>query len=78
MPAPVSPRWTGVFPIAPTPFSPSGDLDLDGSFELRHIITKVLEPEVNVIIDLRRVNSIEAEGLSALVGSARRVRAISP
>jgi anti-anti-sigma factor len=55
---------------------PSGDLDLDGSFELRHIITEVLEPEVNVIIDLRRVNSIEAEGLSALVGSARRVRAI--
>ena len=30
MPAPVSPRWTGVFPIAPTPFSPSGDLDLEG------------------------------------------------
>jgi 2-keto-3-deoxy-L-arabinonate dehydratase len=30
VPAPVSPRWTGVFPIAPTPFSPSGDLDLEG------------------------------------------------
>jgi len=24
------PRWTGVFPIAPTPFTSSGDLDLEG------------------------------------------------
>jgi anti-anti-sigma regulatory factor len=47
--------------------SPYGRLDLDASFELRHIVAKVLEPEVNVI---------DAEGLSALVGSARRVRAI--
>jgi anti-anti-sigma factor len=56
--------------------SPYGRLDLDASFELRHIVAKVLEPEVNVIIDLRHIDSIDAEGLSALVGSARRVRAI--
>jgi anti-anti-sigma factor len=55
---------------------PYGHLDLDGSFELRHIIGKVLEPEVNIIIDLRHVDSIDAEGLSALVGSARRARAV--
>jgi 2-keto-3-deoxy-L-arabinonate dehydratase len=30
VPAPAVPRWTGVFPIAPTPFNPSGDLDLEG------------------------------------------------
>ena len=30
MPAKDPQRWTGVFPIAPTPFSPSGDLDLEG------------------------------------------------
>ena len=30
MPTPAVPRWTGVFPIAPTPFNPSGDLDLEG------------------------------------------------
>jgi 2-keto-3-deoxy-L-arabinonate dehydratase len=24
------PRWTGVFPIAPTPFADNGDVDLDG------------------------------------------------
>ncbi len=29
MPDHTFPRWTGVFPIAPTPFTPSGDLDLD-------------------------------------------------
>ena len=23
-------KWTGVFPIAPTPFTESGELDLDG------------------------------------------------
>jgi anti-anti-sigma factor len=55
---------------------PYGHLDLDGSFELRHIIGKVLEPELKVVIDLRHTDSIDAEGLSALVGSARRVRAI--
>ena len=24
------PRWTGVYPIAPTPFSDDGDVDIDG------------------------------------------------
>jgi 2-keto-3-deoxy-L-arabinonate dehydratase len=26
----IFPKWTGVFPIAPTPFTPSGDLDPEG------------------------------------------------
>ena len=30
MPAKDPQRWTGVFPIAPTPFNPSGGLDLEG------------------------------------------------
>lgn len=30
MPDQIFPKWTGVFPIAPTPFTPSGDLDPEG------------------------------------------------
>jgi anti-sigma B factor antagonist len=55
---------------------PSGHLDLDASFDLRHAIGEVLEPELNVVIDLRHLESADAEGLSALVGSIRRIRAI--
>jgi anti-anti-sigma factor len=55
---------------------PSGHLGLDRSFSLRHVIGQVLEPGLNVVIDLRHVLSVDAEGLSALAGSARRVRAV--
>jgi 2-keto-3-deoxy-L-arabinonate dehydratase len=30
VPDQIFPEWTGVFPIAPTPFTPSGDLDPEG------------------------------------------------
>ena len=30
MPATDNSAWTGIYPIAPTPFADSGDLDLDG------------------------------------------------
>jgi 2-keto-3-deoxy-L-arabinonate dehydratase len=30
VPDQIFPKWTGVFPIAPTPFTPSGDLDPEG------------------------------------------------
>ena len=53
----------------------SGDLDLVSSFQLRHVVCDILEPGLHLVIDLRRVASIEAVGVSALIGSVRRVRA---
>jgi anti-sigma B factor antagonist len=55
---------------------PCGHLDLGASFDLRHAIGEVLGAELNVVIDLRHLGSVDAEGLSALVGSVRRIRAI--
>jgi anti-sigma B factor antagonist len=54
----------------------SGRLDLDASFDLRHAISERLEPDLHLVIDLRHLASVDAEGLSALVGSVRRIRAI--
>ena len=39
MPIPAPPRLTGIFPIAPTPFTDGGELDLDGQ---RRVIDSVL------------------------------------
>jgi anti-anti-sigma factor len=55
---------------------PSGNLDMAGSAELRHLIAGLLVPGVKVVIDLRHVSHAEAVGLSALVGSVRRVRSV--
>jgi anti-anti-sigma factor len=55
---------------------PLGDLHLEASMEFRHVIGDLLEPELNIVIDLSRVESIDAVGVSALVGSLRRVRAL--
>jgi anti-anti-sigma factor len=43
---------------------------------LRHLIADLVGPGVMVIIDLRRVERIDAEGLSALVGTVRRTRSV--
>lgn len=53
----------------------SGDLDLISSFHLRHVVYDILEPGLDLVIDLRRVRTIDAVGVSALIGSVRRVRA---
>jgi anti-sigma B factor antagonist len=53
----------------------SGDLDLISSFHLRHVVYDILEPGLNLVIDLRQLRTIDAVGLSALIGSVRRVRA---
>lgn len=53
----------------------SGDLDLLSSFHLRHVVYDILEPGLNLVIDLRHVGAIEAVGVSALIGSLRLVRA---
>jgi anti-anti-sigma factor len=56
--------------------TPWGDLDWIGAMSLRHVMTDVIQPGVEVVIDLDHVNSVDAVGVSALVGSSRRARAI--
>jgi anti-anti-sigma factor len=55
---------------------PSGSLDWIAAMSLRHIIGDSLRPGVKVVIDLSRVDFIDAVGISAIVGSVRRVRAV--
>ena len=56
--------------------SPWGDLDWMGATSLRHVMTEVIQPGMEVVIDLHHVDSVDPVGVSALVGSARRARAI--
>jgi anti-anti-sigma factor len=55
---------------------PSGGLDWIAAVSLRHVIGDLLRPGVKVVIDLSRVDTIDAVGMSAIVGSLRRVRAV--
>jgi anti-anti-sigma factor len=55
---------------------PLGALDWIAAVSLRHVISDCLRPGVEVIIDLSRVEFIDAVGISAIVGSVRRVRAV--
>jgi anti-anti-sigma factor len=55
---------------------PSGSLDWIAAVSLRHAIGDLLRPGVEVIIDLSRVEFIDAVGISAIAGSVRRVRAV--
>ena len=55
--------------------SPVGTLDWIGAVPLRHVIHDSLRPGVQVVIDLSQVDDIDAVGMSALVGSIRRVHA---
>jgi anti-anti-sigma factor len=55
---------------------PSGDLNFEASFLLRHVISDIIRPGCDITIDLRHANVVDAAGLSVLVGSVRRVRAV--
>ncbi len=55
---------------------PAGSLDWIAAVSLRHALGGLLRPGVEVIIDLSRVEFIDAVGISAIVGSVRRVRAV--
>ena len=55
---------------------PSGSLDWIAAVSLRHVIADWLRPGVEIVIDLSRVDFIDAVGISAIVGSVRRVRAV--
>ncbi len=55
---------------------PLGALDLDAATRLRHLITAILRPGLDLVFDLSEVDRIDAVGASALVGSIRRVAAV--
>lgn len=56
--------------------TPSGELDWINSVPLRHLFHDRLTPEARVIVDLKRVASVDAVGLSSLVGGIRRARSL--
>jgi len=55
---------------------PIGQLDWAGAIALRHVVHDSLAPGAEIVIDLSRVGFVDAAGMSALVGSVRRVRAL--
>ena len=55
---------------------PIGDLDLASSFHFRHVVDDLLRPSLDVTIDLGAVDSVDSFGLSALVGTTRRVASV--
>jgi anti-anti-sigma factor len=54
---------------------PLGDLDLNMSTELRHVVGDLVRPGLSLVLDLCDVERSDAIGISAVVGSVRRVRA---
>ena len=55
---------------------PAGDLDHRVGRCLRRVIGRVLRPGIDVVVDLRHVESIDAAGVSALADSFRIVRTL--
>ena len=53
-----------------------GSLDWIAAVSLRDAVGHSIQPGVDVIVDLSRVEFIDAVGISALVGTVRRVRAL--
>jgi anti-anti-sigma factor len=53
-----------------------GNLDWMGSMLLRQVVDDLLRPGTNIVIDLSHANAIDGVGISALVGTVRRVRAV--
>jgi anti-sigma B factor antagonist len=52
-----------------------GNLDWMGAVTLRHVVQDSLQAGMQIVIDLGHVHAIDAVGISALVGTVRRVRA---
>ncbi|HEX6393785.1 MAG TPA: STAS domain-containing protein [Acidimicrobiales bacterium] len=53
---------------------PFGDFTWTSAVSLRHLVHDAICQELDLTIDLSRVEGIDAAGLSALVGSIRRAR----
>lgn len=67
---------TETYPDGVVCLRPAGDLDWSNATALRHAVHSILRPHVRVELDLQDVESIDAVGLSALVGSVRLIRSI--
>lgn len=52
-----------------------GNLDWMGAVTLRHVVHDAVQPGMQTLIDLSHADAIDAVGISALVGTVRRVRA---
>ena len=52
-----------------------GNLDWMGAVTVRHVVQDSLHAGMHMAFDLSHVDAIDAVGISALVGTARRVRA---
>lgn len=55
--------------------APCGQLDWIRAISLRHAVAAWLRPGLDVVVDLAGIDTLDAVGISALVGSYRRVRA---
>lgn len=55
---------------------PSGTLDWLAAVSLRHAVGDLLRPGIDLVINLNRVEFIDAVGISAIAGTVRRVRAV--
>jgi anti-anti-sigma factor len=55
---------------------PAGDLDHRAAIGLRQVVGRVLRPGMDVVFDLRDVESMDATGVSALTDSFRLVRTL--
>ncbi|MBO0693047.1 MAG: STAS domain-containing protein [Acidimicrobiaceae bacterium] len=54
---------------------PSGNLDWESARSLRHVVGDLVRPGLNLVLDMSHVAFMDAVGVSAVVGSARRVLA---
>jgi anti-anti-sigma factor len=52
-----------------------GNLDWMGAVTMRHVVEHSLQPGMRTVIDLSHTDAIDAVGISALLGTVRRVRA---
>jgi anti-anti-sigma factor len=53
-----------------------GDFTCTTAVSFRHVVNELVGRGVTITIDLRGVERIDAEGVSALVGTVRRLRAV--
>lgn len=67
---------TSTYPDGVIRLSPLGDLDWISARALRHAMHDVIQPGMRVELDLHDVMSIDAVGVSALLGSVRLIRSL--
>jgi anti-anti-sigma factor len=53
-----------------------GNLDWSGAVILRHLVSDLVRPNLQLVIDLDHLEDLDGVGVSALLGTVRRLRAI--